>query len=98
MIDFACTNTWSNIKDKVFPALDEVIRQELRVIVYHGIDVDDEERAEAAHSCNLMQSVICSYIKHLTDAHVKTAEDCEQLLAYESSSDLYDLGNRESCD
>lgn len=77
--DFACTITANEIREKLFPVLDQIAGQEFLAILHPGLPVDDTDITDVAFSVKKMGAIICEYIKQLSQMHIRFAVQYAEL-------------------
>lgn len=71
--DFARTVTAKEIREKLFPILNQIADQEFSTILHPGLPVDDTDIADVDFSVKKMGAIIYEHLKQLSQMYIRFA-------------------------
>ncbi len=68
--DFISSETNDIIKEKIFPALDEIARKEFPIVTMCGLPVEEDDVEDIAFSVMKIEELISCYLRSLAQMHI----------------------------
>lgn len=88
--DFCRTDTATNIVERIFPALEDILRREFSVVTITGAEFGEDDVADIRFSEAKAQTLICGYIHSLADMHIQYGQLYAELAREDRCSCLHD--------